>query len=463
MNLDLNRARDEMETLQLARNVAREFLLWRKLGYAVGGLGTDLAFNAISFYLIFYLITVAGIPPVTAGLLVAVPKIILIPLDPMVGVLTDRVRSSLGRRRFFLLICGPLSGLLFCMQFHMPIGLNVQALMAYWWIVQFVYTANFSLLMVSYNAMEAELSSSSTERMQLVSMRQGLGILGTLGGSALTLVMVGLLGGGRTGFTGMGMVFGALVASSFLTVFASTRPETPIRDASPSFRKEARLTLGLKPFRIQLGVTFLVTMATVVSNAIVVFYADYVHDLADLVPLVMLLSAATALVSILGWNWLATRWDRRGVFAIGLIIQAAVLLGLRFAPYRSMELLLTLVGLTGVGSAAMSIFPRAMLTDVIAFDRSSQGRSRAGNIVGLWSLGNRAGLAIGNALAGWLLALVGYGEGATVTPQLQEGLRMIIGYVPSAFCLGTIPLLALFTLSRADMKRVEETIRQRAR
>jgi len=369
------------------------------------------------------------------------------------------VRSRFGRRRLFLLICGPLSGLLFCMQFYVPIDLNTQALIIFWWIIQFAYTANFSLLMVSYNAMEAELSSSSTERMQLVSMRQCLGILGSLTGSALTLLMVSLLGGGRTGFTGMGILFGALISSSFLTVFASTKPEIPTRGDSTSFRQEASLTLSLKPFQIQLGVIFLITLATVVTNATVVFYADYVHDLADLLPLFMLVSSATALASIFGWNWLARRWDRRRVFAIGLLIQAAVLLGLRFVPYRNMELLWPLIALTGVSSAT-SIFPRAMLTDVIAYDRARQGRSRAGNIVGIWSLGNRAGQAIGNALAGWLLAFAGYHAEAVVTPQLQEGLRMILGYGPSAFCLVIIPLLMLFPLSRAEMKRIEESNRQ---
>jgi len=124
-----------------------------------------------------------------------------------------------------------------------------------------------------------------------------------------------------------------------------------------------------------------------------------------------------------------------------------------------MELLWPLIALTGVSSAT-SIFPRAMLTDVIAYDRARQGRSRAGNIVGIWSLGNRAGQAIGNALAGWLLAFAGYHAEAVVTPQLQEGLRMILGYVPSAFCLVIIPLLMLFPLSRAEMKRIEESNRQ---
>jgi len=437
--------------------------LWCKLGYAVGGLGTDLAFNAITFYLIFYLTSIAGIPPATAGVLAGVPKILLGPLDPIVGALSDRVHSRLGRRRLFLIVSGPLSGLFFAMQFFAPPSWEVQTLTAFWWVVQFAYTANFSLLIVSYNALEAELSSSSTERMQLVSMRQGFGILGALIGSALTLIIVGTFGGGRMGFAGMGAIFGALVASSYLTVVATTPAEQSYRENPLSFWKEARLTLRLKPFWLQLGVTSLVTIATVVANATIIFYIDYVHGLANLIPLAMLVAMAGALTSLPGWNWLTRRWDNRQAFVAGLAIQVATLLSLRFVPERNMALLWPLTAMSGVGSAAISIFPRAMLTDVVAYDRARQGRSRAGNIVGLWGLGNRAGLAVGSALVGWLLVLVGYSSGIAVTPQLQEGLRTILGYVPSAFLLATIPLLALYPLSRAEMSRVEASLSNQTR
>ena len=52
--------------------------LSRKLGYAVGGLGDSLAFNTISFYLLFYLINIAAIPPLEAGLLVGTPRVVLV-------------------------------------------------------------------------------------------------------------------------------------------------------------------------------------------------------------------------------------------------------------------------------------------------------------------------------------------------------------------------------------------------
>ena len=446
MNLAVSEAKAPSQSQKGSRLV-----LWRKLGYAVGGFGTDIASNAISFYLIFYLITVVGLEPATAGLLVGAPKILLVALDPVMGAISDQVRSRLGRRRFFLAICGPLSGLLFCMQFMAP-GQDLYLIMAYSWIVQFAYTANLSMLMVSYNAMEAELSPSSAERMQLVSMRQAFGIVGAIVGSALALLLVSAFGGGRQGFAGLGLVYGSLVSMSFVAVVIFTPAEEPSRVCLSSFWRETRLTLRLRSFWLQAGIIFLCNLAVTVNNATLVFYIDYVHGLAGILPLAVLLSSLVGLLSLPGWNWLAGRWGSRRTFTVGLFINAAVLLSLRYAPERSMNLLWTTTSFSGLGSAALSIFPRTMLADLISYDSAVQGRSRAGNIVGLWGLGSRAGLAVGNALAGWLLAVIGYSRGVTVSPQLQEGLRMILGYVPSISCLLVVPLLALFTLSRTETK-----------
>jgi len=432
--------------------------LWRKIGYAVGGLGFDLAFNVTSFYLMYYLTGVAAIPPVEAGLLAGLPAIVLAPLNPLAGVLSDQTHSRLGGRRLFLSVCGPLSGLFFFLQFFAPSGWEIHTLIVYWWAVQLAYASNGSLLGVSYDALGAELSPSSSERMELVSMRQSFGILGALIGSSLPLLVVSAFGGGKIGFAGMAAAFGVLVALSFLTVGATASAGSKLAEQPSSVWKEVQLTLRLKPFWLQLGVAFLSQIAVVVVNATLIFYLSYVHGIANLFALVMLLSTGAALVSLPGWSWLSRRWDARWAFTIGLLGYATVLLSLRFVPQGEMILLWPLTILAGVCVGAMNIFPKAMITDVAAYDHACQGRSRAGNIMGLWSLGGRGGTATGNVLVGWLLAFVGYRGGVEVSAGLQMGLRFIMGFVPSTVLLATVPLV-LCSLSRAEMIRIEATLR----
>ena len=106
--------------------------LWCKLGYAVGGLGDSLAFNTISFYLMFYLINIANIPPFEAGLLVGTPRALLSPLGALVGPLSDRIHTKWGRRRVFLVICGPLMGIFFFLQFFVPTEWSFTTRVGFW-------------------------------------------------------------------------------------------------------------------------------------------------------------------------------------------------------------------------------------------------------------------------------------------------------------------------------------------
>lgn len=441
------------------RSAQHSLPLWRKVGYSAGGLGFDLAFNITSFYLIFYLTSVAALLPVQAGLLAGLPAMILFPLGPLAGVLSDRTQSRVGGRKLFLLVCGPMSGIFLFLKFFAPAGWETTTLAVYWWAVHLASALNGSLLSVSYDALGAELSPSSSERVRLVSMRQSFGTVGALVGSSLPLTVAAALGSGKNGFAAMGAAFGMIVALSFLLVGATASGGFRSTERPLSVWREIGLTLRLRPFWLQLGVAFFVAMAVMVINSMLVFYLTYVHGIAELFPWIMLLATGSALLSLPLWNWLSRRSDSRWSFTIGLLAYAAVLFSLRIVPQGEMRLLWPITALAGMGSGATIIFPKAMITDVAAYDRARRGRSRAGNIMGLWSLGGSGGTAMGSALVGWLLSLVGYRSGVYVTPGLSEGLRSIMGLVPSCLLLATVPLV-LCSLSRVEMERTEMTLRK---
>jgi Na+/melibiose symporter-like transporter len=107
-----------------------------------------------------------------------------------------------------------------------------------------------------------------------------------------------------------------------------------------------------------------------------------------------------------------------------------------------------LTAVIGVGSITSAIFPKAVLADVIADDQRDSGRPRAGLFTGLHGLSTRIGNAIGGTLIGWLLSVIGFSEGTT------QGLRWVIGFVPSGFLLMMIPYILLFR--RSTRARVQE-------
>jgi GPH family glycoside/pentoside/hexuronide:cation symporter len=69
-----------------------------KLAYGVGELGKEIPGNILVFFLLFFLTNVAGLNPSLAGSVLLVTKVWDAINDPLIGWLSDRTRSPLGRR-----------------------------------------------------------------------------------------------------------------------------------------------------------------------------------------------------------------------------------------------------------------------------------------------------------------------------------------------------------------------------
>jgi GPH family glycoside/pentoside/hexuronide:cation symporter len=74
-----------------------------KLSYGLGDLASNLSWNLISGFLLFFYVNVALIPVAMAGTLILVSMVLSACLDPVVGVIVDRTRSRFGKARPYLL------------------------------------------------------------------------------------------------------------------------------------------------------------------------------------------------------------------------------------------------------------------------------------------------------------------------------------------------------------------------
>jgi Na+/melibiose symporter-like transporter len=352
----------------------------------------------LSFYFLYYLTAIVGMSPVDAGILVGLPAAFLFPLDPVAGILSDRVRSRVGRRRVFIITCGPIAAVCFLLRFYAPAAFSMSALFAFWFVMQLVHGTSSTLTMVSYTALTAELSPSSKERAQIVSLQQVLGLVGMVTGAALTTPIAAAFGNGSLGFTRMATVYAMIIGLVFLTAFGVTSKRQTISEQSATL-KETALILRNRPFWFQSGVWFLTSGVGTIVNALLVFYLTYV------------LSSRVASAHN------ATRDGRGGGFrpvlecsqqptgqtcshrVRGSYVWAA-LISLLFVSEYDVFVLWPIACLAGAGSASLSFLRTAMMTDYIAYDDARVGHSRAGNITGILGLGNRAGSAIGGLLAG---------------------------------------------------------------
>ena len=75
-----------------------------KLGYGIASLGDAICYGLTGAFLMFFLTTIAGIPPAIAGTITAVGAVWNAVINPIIGYYADKVNTRFGKRRPLIFI-----------------------------------------------------------------------------------------------------------------------------------------------------------------------------------------------------------------------------------------------------------------------------------------------------------------------------------------------------------------------
>ncbi len=152
-----------------------------KFLYGIGAAAETIigvAFNAFNF---FFYTNIMGVPGTLAGLAITIALVVDAVTDPLVGTLSDRWRSRLGRRHPFMFAAPlPVMVCLFLI-YTPPAGFGSFALFLWLTGLTVVMRAAMTLFHVPHLALGAELSADFTERTRVMSINTLLGSLGGFG------------------------------------------------------------------------------------------------------------------------------------------------------------------------------------------------------------------------------------------------------------------------------------------
>ena len=177
-----------------------------KLTYASGTLAFSVKDLAFSTFVLIYYTGVVGISGTTAGLVIAISLAWDAISDPIVGSISDNLRTRWGRRHPLMAISGvPLGISLWCL-FNVPADLS-DAGVFWWMLVTCLALRTFqTLYTVPYLALGAELSPDYNERSSITGIRT---LFGWLSGILLAAFAWGYL------FAGVDDVDGRLVRENY--------------------------------------------------------------------------------------------------------------------------------------------------------------------------------------------------------------------------------------------------------
>ncbi|MBT4741187.1 MAG: hypothetical protein HOO09_12445, partial [Rhodospirillaceae bacterium] len=175
---------------------------WVSAGWAAGTVGSSTLLGAMSLLVLFYLTEYLGIPPAVAGTLIFISRLWDIGATLLIGQWSDRTQSRWGRRVPFLVIGAPLAALAYAMLFAAPESLSGLSLEAYVLVALLLYATGYTIFVVPYLTIPAEITTHTHQRTTMMSYRVAFMTVAGLNIAVLGPILIGAFGGGRTGYAG---------------------------------------------------------------------------------------------------------------------------------------------------------------------------------------------------------------------------------------------------------------------
>lgn len=436
------------------------------VGYAIGSVGTG-GFGVLpGLVLSYYLTDTLGVAALMAGLIVTIPKIWDVVIDPFIGNFSDADALRRKSRRPLMLAGAVTLPLSFFLIFATPPSFS-STTAGLWVIAAFIIaTTAFSMFQVPYISLPAELAATPQARTAFVAPRIAVLAIAILAFGGGGPVLRDVAGGAHQGYLVMGAVAGLLLGVGMVVSSVLTTPKptpgpgglgreirTAALDAPRVFRNAVsavRQSPHLKPL---LFAFVLQALAAGTMLAAAPYLATYIleNEGAASILFVALVAPALALMPLA--RRLADRIGKRRAFVVASLVFAFGAGSLMFLFLHVGAWVYVSVALAGVGYAGMQLYPLAMLPDVIAADRAEMLEDRGGIISGVWTAGETAGMALGPTAALVVLAITGFvsSAGAEVVAQPASalgGVIVIISALPAALALLALIPLRRYTLTK---------------
>ncbi len=462
-----------------------------KTWYGVGSAAETIisvAFNSFNF---FFYTNIMGVPGTLAGLAITIALVFDAISDPLVGTLSDRWRSKLGRRHPFMLTA-PIPVML-CLFFiySPPDVLGSFGLFIWLTVLTVVMRTTMTLYHVPHLALGAELSADFTERTRVMSLNTLMGAHGGLGTAYVAYSFVfaatpehsnGLLNqDAYPDFAMMAALVGGgiMIISTLLTLHIiprlPTAPDNLPKFSAREFYLDTKSALSNHNY-LMLLIGYLLLSATLgVRDTIGLHMNTYFWELLpEQIRFFVLIGAMAPIIAYAVTARLHQRFEKKPVlitslvFLLVLTTVPVVFRILGWFPENHDEALLpTLIGfyvLTSSFGIILFISAMSALADIADDQELATHRRQEGIFYAARSFFAKASSGLGHLLAGIAIDVIDFPVGAepgTVAADKILSLGLVDG--PIAVIPGAIAIIFYlrYNLTRARHTQIQTDLAAR--
>jgi GPH family glycoside/pentoside/hexuronide:cation symporter len=437
-----------------------------KLTYGVGELAAAVPASLSAFFVLYFFTAVAGLSPALAGSVILFGRFWDAVNDPMVGWLSDRTTSPLGRRFPWMLAGVVPLALCTILLWTVPPVETQWGLFTYYVVLSLFAFVAYTSVQLPYTALAAELSDDYDERTTLIGFKAAFSIGGSILGLLLAQIVFAQVSEPRQQYQLLGKLAGGLAIVMILISVAGTyrrywqvqgeHPRLAPPETSRSLPAEIRSVFRNAAFRKILGLYLGGWMGLQITAAMLPYFVDTWMGLPETHFAQMALAVqGTAIAMLFVWNRIAKHSGKRTVFLLGAPLAILALTSLVTVQPGQIALMYVVGVFAGIGVATLYMVPFAMLPDVVDLDELETGLRREGLYFSAVVFLQKLGLAMALFVSGQLLSWTGFDASAvTQSAMTLWTIRLLVGPLPALLLLGSLWFASRYPITRERHQQI---------
>ena len=444
-----------------------------KLGWAAGAFGVAVLMNGISGVILLFAVSILKIDPWLAGAVILVSKLFDVATDPVVGIWSDRHKSTKGRRRPFLTWGALASAASFAAIFTAPQFDSQYLTAAYLFGALCLYAFGYTLYNIPYLSMPAEMTDNYHERSSIHAFRMVFVALGGMVAGAGSKALLDHLGiGEASSWATVGIIGGSIIfLSMMVTYFTTSKARFTEADEAKEGNKFEQLgrefgaVVGNRHFLRLIGVKFSQLMGVqTMAAGMAYFFLQYLErDFSYLAMFFVVVSISTIIFSPILVAF-SKKFGKKGAYYVAAGVNIIYALSWTLAgPDEPLWSILARASIVGIAFGGNVIMAMSMLTDIINEDANRTGVRREGAFTALYSFVEKFTGAVGPLIVGVALSFVGFNK--DLPPNVPQGddvntaLLLAVSWLPAVFYIVAVLLLSGYKLTedQINQSKPEET------
>lgn len=439
-----------------------------KASYGLGDTASNFVFHTVNVFLFFYYTDVMGLAAGAVGTLFLVARLFDTVTDPLMGSIADRTSTRWGKYRPYLLGLAIPFGIVGYLLFAIPDG-EPSSQLTYAYITYIAVMLVYTAINIPYSALFGVITPNSAERTSVASYRFVFAFGGQLLIVAAARPLIAHFGQGddAAGYKSTMAIFAVVAVLLFWITFAMTKERVqPPANQKSDLGKELKLLIRNRPWVIMF-IAAIFTLANVaVRGAVTLHYFKYyagddgtpIIGVFDLSTIFLTSSPIALMLGISATSWLSRFGDKRQLMIWLSATNAVVMAAYFFLPSDAIVLMFVLNFLGALLAGPTIPLVWSMFADVADYGHWKFGHRTTALVFSGIQFAQKLGLAIGGAMAGWMLAGFGFVGNAEQSEQSLLGIRLMFTLVPAALAVGGVVAIWFYPLSGDDVKEIERDL-----